>query len=141
VLHVPEMHQRLASPGPLFHTTNNQSFHPTFTLASDNRYSMQLLLGHFFWFRITCGGNLLPSANTCNISVTQVTYTGLEKMTSDVVSLGKFPCFIFYCLTSKWYSAERFLSLLASARFLHCHTFPFTMRNFLAASQLAVFWV
>jgi len=69
------------------------------------------------------------------------THTGHEMMPSDAVSLGKFPCFIFYCLTSKWYSTERFLSLLASAHFLNCHTFPFTMRNFLAASQLFVFSV
>ena len=39
---------RMSSPGPLFHTTNNQSFHPTFTFASDNRYSIQLPLRHFF---------------------------------------------------------------------------------------------
>ena len=31
-----------------FHTTNNQSSHPTFRLTSDNRYSMQLLLRLFF---------------------------------------------------------------------------------------------
>jgi len=67
------------------------------------------------------------------------THTCLEMMPSDVVSLGKFTCFIFYCLTSKWYSTERFLSLLASACFLHCHTFPFTMQNFLAALQLFFF--
>ena len=29
-------------------------------------------LGTFLWFRITCGGNLLPSANTSNGTVTQV---------------------------------------------------------------------
>jgi hypothetical protein len=68
------------------------------------------------------------------------THNGLEIMPSDV-SLGMFPCFIFYCLTSKWCSIERFLSLLASARFLRHHTFPFTMRNFLAALQLFVFSV
>jgi hypothetical protein len=41
------------------------------------------------------------------------THTGPEMMPSDV-SLGKFLCFIFYCLTNKQYLAERFLSLLAS---------------------------
>ena len=68
-------------------------------------------------------------------SYAHTTYTALEMIPSDVVSLGKFLRFVFYCLTSKWYSAERFSSLLASAHFLHCHTFPFTTRNFLAASQ------
>jgi len=66
------------------------------------------------------------------------THTGHEMIPSDIVSLGKFPCFIFYILTSKCYSTDRFLSLLASACFLHCHTFPFTTQNFLAASQLFV---
>ena len=71
-------------------------------------------------------------------SYAHTTHTGLEMMPS-VVSLSKFPCFIFYCLTSKWYSTERFLSLLASAHFLHCHTFAFTTWNFVAAIQLSVF--
>ena len=99
-------------------------------------------LGILMQFRIICDGNLLPSANTSNMTVTQViilftmsyhmwqksnklllaiygtvkfyyedttrspasyahtTHTGLEMMPRDV-SLGKFPCFIFYCLTSK----------------------------------------
>jgi hypothetical protein len=74
-------------------------------------------------------------------SYAHTTHTGLEMMPSDAVSLGKFPCFIIYCLTSKWYSTERFLSLLASAHFLHCHTFPFTMRKFLSALKLFVFSV
>ena len=77
----------------------------------------------------------------CPVSYAHTTYTGLEMMPSDVVSFGKFPCSIFYCLTSKWYSTERFLSLLASGCFPHCHTLPFTTRNFLAASQLFVFSV
>ena len=68
-------------------------------------------------------------------SYAHTTHTSLEMMPSDVVSLGKFLFFVF-CLTSKWYSAEIFLSLLASARFLRCHKFPFKTRNFLAASQL-----
>jgi len=72
---------------------------------------------------------------------TLTTHTGLEMMPGDVVSFGKFPCFIFYCFTSKWYSIEKFFSLLAAAYFLHSHTFRFTMRNFLAASQLFVFSV
>jgi len=75
------------------------------------------------------------------VSNAHTTHTGLEMMPRYVVSLGKFPCFIFYCLTSKRYSTERFLSLLASARFLHCHTFAFTMWNFTAALQLFVFSV
>jgi hypothetical protein len=65
-------------------------------------------------------------------SYAHTTHTGPEMMPSDV-SPGKFPCFIF-CLTNKQYSAERFLSLLASACFLRCHTFPFTTWNFLAAA-------
>jgi len=71
-------------------------------------------------------------------SYAHTTHTGPEMMPSDV-SPGKFPCFIFYCLTNKQYSAERFLSLLASACFLRCHTFPFTTQNLLAALQLFVF--
>jgi len=75
------------------------------------------------------------------VSYTHTIHTGLEMMPSDIVSLGKFPCFIFYCLTSKWYSAERVFSLSASACFLHCHTFPFPKCTFLAALQLFVFSV
>jgi len=71
-------------------------------------------------------------------SYAHTTHTGPEMMPSDV-SPGKFPCFIFYCLINKQYSAERFLSLLASACFLCCHIFPFTTWNFLAALQLFVF--
>jgi len=70
-------------------------------------------------------------------SYAHTTHNGLEMMPIDVVSLGKFPCFIFYCLTSKRYSTERFLSLFASARFLHCHTF--TTRNFLAEFAIISF--
>jgi hypothetical protein len=40
------------------------------------------------------------------VSYAHTTDTGLEMMPSDV-SLGKFPCFIFYCLTSKGYSTEK----------------------------------
>ena len=69
-------------------------------------------------------------------SYAHTTHNDLEMMPSVVMSLGKFPCFIFYCLISKRYSNERFFSLLASARFLHCHTFVFTTWNFLAALQL-----
>jgi hypothetical protein len=74
-------------------------------------------------------------------SYAHTTHTGLEMMPSDAVSLGKFPYIIIYCLTSKWYSTERFLSLLASAQFLHRHTFPFTIRKFLAALKFFVFSV
>jgi hypothetical protein len=47
-------------------------------------------------------------------SYAHTTHTGLEMMLRAVASLGKFPCFIFYCLRSKRYSTGRFLSLLAS---------------------------
>jgi hypothetical protein len=67
------------------------------------------------------------------------TYTGLEIMPRDVVSLCKFPCFIIYCLTYKRCSTERFVFISFCFCFLHCYTFSFKTWNFPAASPFFVF--
>ena len=167
------MHQRLASPGSLFHTQPFCWHVTTGTLSSCS-------LGTFLWFRITCGGNLLPSPNTSNKIVTQVillfttSYHMWQKSNklllqfcwqfmaqwSSSMKTQPIPlhhmhttptlalklCHMMLChlasshfLTSKRYSTERFLFICFYFCFLHRHTFPFTMWNFLAAMQLFVF--